>query len=140
MIITLKSLIENILSGNYRVLIDGEGRCIKWSHLENLHKLQTETQMHLANKLRKPHINFKRNIMSVRYAGQTLSRSVADSLLFLSSDLKLDEFEGAECCIVCIDRLFDAMNSRHSSQSYSKAVLKESNKEVWMDSFNKATQ
>ena len=52
--------------GDYKVLIDGEGGRVEWRYIEDLHKLQTESQIHLANKIRKPHIEFRKNPMNVR--------------------------------------------------------------------------
>ena len=52
--------------GDYKVLIDGEGGRVEWRYIENLHELQKEARIHLANKIRKPHIEFRKNPMNVR--------------------------------------------------------------------------
>ena len=137
----LLKLTRNTL-GDYKVLIDGEGRKIEWTYIMNLHRLQQETQIHLCNKLKKPHVAFRKNPMSVKLAAQTLSKSVADSLQFCCTDLRLPEFANAEATvdfITCFDLLFDVMNSRSRREQYSKAVLRESNKHIWMETLRKAS-
>lgn len=57
-----------------------------------LNDIQLKVKLKAANKLSSAHIDFKRNIMKVRLAAQTLSSSVADALQFLF-DEKVDGFK-----------------------------------------------
>lgn len=66
---------------------------IKWAFIENLHKLQDSEGLRAANKLRKSHIEYQRQIMKVRLAAQTFSSSVSKALLF-AQELKVPEFDG----------------------------------------------
>jgi hypothetical protein len=50
----------------------------------------------LANELTKYHIEFKKQIMKVNLATQTLSLSVADAIDFRRDILKLPQFEHSE--------------------------------------------
>lgn len=88
---------------------------IKWRHITELHDLQKDLNLKIANKLSDAHINFRGNIMKVKYAAQTLSQSTADAMDFL----KLTEIDGFRDCtatiefIRIIDETFDFLNSRN---------------------------
>ena len=65
---------------------------------------------HLANKIRKPHLNYSQNKMNVGYAAKMLSRSVAKSIL-VCCDLGFPGFEGAEVTadfLQCFDKNFES--------------------------------
>ena len=112
----LIKLTRNTL-GDWGLLIDGEGNSVRWEYIVHLHKLQCETGVHFANKLRKPHVEYKKNKQKVKLATQTLSRSTSNSLIFCCTDLKLKQFQGAEATadfLLCFDQLFDILNSKHS--------------------------
>ena len=67
----------------------------KWEHVKRLHEIQSEGQLHLANKLTKRHINYDNNIMKVKYATQLFSQSVADALQTLKDSGIYPEFRDA---------------------------------------------
>lgn len=50
----------------------------------------------LANKLSSKHLEFKKQIMKVKLATQTLSSSVADAIDFCREVLKLNQFNNSE--------------------------------------------
>lgn len=60
--------------------IDGPDGVIDFGYIEKLVKLQEETGLHLANKVRRAHLNWRNMKMKVKLAAQLLSRSTADSL------------------------------------------------------------
>ena len=66
----------------YSVLSSPSGT-IRWSHIQKLHAVQTSEGLHLANKLSGRHVNFKKQVMKVSLAAQTLSSSVGKALQFL---------------------------------------------------------
>ena len=73
--------------------------------------------------------------MKVNLAAQTLSSSVADSLMFCLSELKLPQFTGCEAAvkfIKTVDRLFDILNSRNPFGKGSKSPLRRSNEDMWL--------
>ena len=72
-------LVRNTMS-DWKTLKDSEGNVINWRFLEELHKLQDTEGLHLANKLRARHIDWKPQKMKVNLAAQALSSSVADAL------------------------------------------------------------
>ena len=121
-------LIRNLF-GEYSYLKDDQGNGIKFSYIQNLHLLQEKYGLHLRNKLRKTHIEFKKKKMNVRLAAQLLSNSVADSLQFCL-DNKFPEFEGCEATIKfirTINDLFDIFNSRNVNSFQWKRPICEAN-------------
>ena len=73
--------------------------------------------------------------MKVNLAAQTLSSSVADSLMFCVSELKLPQFTGCEATvkfIKMVDQLFDILNSRNPFGKGSKSPLRRSNEDMWL--------
>jgi predicted RNA-binding protein (virulence factor B family) len=60
----------------------GRGEIIDNKYIILLHELQQTTGLRAGNKLRQKHVNFKKQIMKVKLAAETLSRSVADALDF----------------------------------------------------------
>lgn len=74
-------LVRNTL-GEKKVIINPVGEQIKWHHIETLQNIQETKGLHAANKLKRSHINYFENKMSLRLAVQTLSSSVSSSLLF----------------------------------------------------------
>jgi hypothetical protein len=88
-------LIRNTLADWY-ILVDEDGRKIKWEFVKTLVDLQQTEGLHAANKLTQPHINFRQEIMKVRLAVQIFSRSVAAALDFCNKDLNLKSFADSE--------------------------------------------
>jgi hypothetical protein len=77
-------------------LTDDEGKQIRWQYLKDLHELRNSEGLKAANKLRKAHIDWYNQKMKVSLAAQSFSRSVASALQFVSEELKLAKFRGAE--------------------------------------------
>jgi hypothetical protein len=69
----------------YKSVASASGH-VNWSYLQCLHALQTNEGLHLANKLSQRHIAFKKQIMKVSLAAQTISSSVANSMQFLMEE------------------------------------------------------
>ena len=87
--------IRNCL-GDKGVLIDDKGERVKWDHVKSLHKLQESEGLTLANKLKKKSIEYKKNIMNVSTAVQTLSHSVSSAMKFCKEVLQMKEFEDSD--------------------------------------------
>ena len=78
--IHMVKLIRNTVC-DYKVLIWPNRGNVKWEYIEKLHSLQDEHGLRAANKLSNQHINYKKKIMKVSLAVQTIaSRSVAVAL------------------------------------------------------------
>ncbi len=138
----LLKLARNTLS-DLKVLIDPDGKQIKWDFVEKLHNIQTEEGLRAGNKIRQDHISWRRQKMKVNLAAQTLSSSVADSIDFCRESLKLKEFHESEATskfIRMIDRLFDTMNSRNALAKGFKAALRKSNKGQWEKVFDESLE
>lgn len=88
---------------------------IEWEYITKLHNLQNKLNLKIANKLSHAHIQYKTNIMKVKYAAQTLSNSTANALNFL----KVSQIDGFKDCgptikfIKIIDEIFDFLNFRN---------------------------
>lgn len=88
-------LIRNAF-GELRVFFDSLSRKIDYYYLEALYNLQENKGLHLANKIKKPHIFFQKQKMKVKLATQLFSSSVADALEYCRSELKLKQFKDCE--------------------------------------------
>ena len=122
-------LVRNTMS-DWKVLKDKDGKDIRWQYLIELEKLQESEGLHLANKLRSAHINWKPQKMKVNLAAQTLSSSIADALEYCEGKLKLPQFQGCGPTVQFIrvfDRLFDVLNSRNPLTRNFKAPIRKSN-------------
>ena len=122
-------LVRNTLS-DWKVLQDRDGKAVDWQYLTKLHALQQQEGLHLANKLRAAHIDWKPQKMKVNLAAQTLSSSVADALEYCEGKLKLPQFQGCGPTVKFIrvfDRLFDVLNSRNPLARNFKAPVRASN-------------
>ena len=116
------------------VIKDSRGDLVQWQFIDELHKLQTREGLHMANKLRKTHMQWQAQKMKVNIAAQTLSSSVADAIDFCRQELQLDQFKDSEATtrfIRMVDRLFDMFNSRNPFCCNCKAPLRVSNKLFW---------
>lgn len=133
-------LVRNCLQA-YGNIVDGNGDVISWSHFENLHKLQNTEHFHLANKLRKHHVNFHNQKMKVKLATQLLSNSVATSLDFCRETLKIADFKKSSATAEftrIFNDLFDVFNSRNLKQLGHKQPLNTKNKTLVMELLTKA--
>jgi hypothetical protein len=122
-------LLRNTLA-DWHILVDEDGRKIKWEFFKTLVDLQQTEGLHAANKLTQRHINFKQEIMKVRLAVQIFSRSVAAALDFCNKDLNLKSFadsEGTSNFCRKLNDIFDALNSRNllSKSSWGKPLTLE---------------
>lgn len=128
----MMKLIRNTL-GDKKQLVDNCNKTVSWHYIENLQKIQENEGLHLANKLKKAHINYKKQIMKVRLATQIFSRSVADSLSFCRSELNIEEFDGSEATqnfINIFNDVFDILNSRRLTAPGLKKPISKKN---WAD-------
>ena len=115
---------------DWKVLKDRDGKDIKWQYLVELGKLQESEGLHLVNKLRLAHINWKPQKMKVNLAAQALSSSVADALEYCEGKLKLPQFQGCGPTVQFIrvfDCLFDVLFSRNALARNFKAPIRKSN-------------
>lgn len=132
-------LIRNTL-GDWGLLRHNNNN-IKWEFIKSLIEYQEEMGLHAATKIRRRHLNYKKEIMKVKLATQVFSNSVADALDYFSIDLKLDKFQEAqytaEFCRIFND-IFDIMNVRNSfSKLRSKRALSLNNIETVKEIFRK---
>lgn len=81
-------LIRNCL-GTYKEIQNGNGETIRWRYFEDLVKVQVTEGWHAENKLKERRIEWEREKMKVKLAAQTFSRSVADALTFVRSDMQI---------------------------------------------------
>lgn len=93
---------------------------LRWDLLETLAEKQDADNFELANKLTKRrHVSWKLSPMTVRYAVETMSNSVADVLEQLCEDKYMD-FVGCEATVKfirLINNLFDVMNHGDGKKS-----------------------
>ncbi|CAH2004695.1 unnamed protein product [Acanthoscelides obtectus] len=97
-------LIRNCF-GTFKILTDGNEETIQWTFLEKIAKLQEDTGMHAATKLRKKHLQWVNEKMKV-----------AEALDFLNKDLAMADFKHSEAtAYFCrtVNNLFDVFNSRN---------------------------
>lgn len=106
-------LVRNFFS-HFGCLVDADGEEIRWDFIEKLHRLQQQEGLHVANKLRESHIAWRKQVMKVRLAAQTLSRSVASALDFLRLGNIAGQFAGSAATsrfLRIVDGLFDRLNA-----------------------------
>lgn len=118
----------------WQVIFDGNDKRIEWRFIRELALLQEQTGLRLGNRLRETHINFKKMIMKVFLAAQTLSASVADAIEFCWETLRLRAFKGCEPTvrfIRCIDCIFDFLNVRNPLGKGFKSSLRKNNEHIW---------
>ena len=135
-------LVRNTMS-DWKILKDKHGSAINWEYLVKLQELQESEGLHLANKLRAAHIDWKPQKMKVNLAAQTLSSSVADALEYCEGKLKLPQFQGCGPTVQFIrvfDRLFDVLNSRNPLARNFKAPIRKSNFEYTKKFLDEASE
>ena len=124
--------------GDFKTLVDGEGNAIRWTLIENLNDLQASSGLHLANKLRSQHIDWRSNKMKTCLAAQTLSKSVAKSISYCDKIKNIPEFrdsDGTVNFVHVMNDLFDLLNSKSKFGKGSKAPLNRDNYDVWSKKF-----
>lgn len=125
--------IRNALA-DLSVILDGDNNRIEWRYIKALALLQQDEGLRLGNKLRTIHIDYKKMIMKVFLAAQTLSASVADAIEFCWKVLRLPEFKGCEATVQfirCVDYVFDFLNVRNPWGKGFKSPLKSENEYIW---------
>jgi len=135
-------LMRNLLADK-KALLDSAGNLIKWSYIEELHKIQQSEGLRAGNKLTDRHVSWMREKMKVSLAAQTLSSSVATAMMYLKDDLKLPQFQGCEATVKFIrivDRLFDLLNSRNPIARGYKAPMRIENEAFWRPFVSEAQQ
>ena len=129
----LIKLVRNTL-GDLKTIISKNGEAIRWYFVQELYNLQTEEGLHLANKLRRRHVEYNKYKMKVNLATQTISDSVASSIDFSRTHLKLKQFVKSEATtefLRVFDSIFDVMNSRSPFGKYSKSPMRRTNEKYW---------
>lgn len=124
-------LVRNTLATKGSIF-DQNGGMIRWDFFRDLADFQDECGVHAANKLRRRHIEWYREKMKVKLATQVFSQSVAQSLEYLSNDLKVENFQGVTPTIEFIkifNNLFDILNSKNLLSKGYKSPIKSSNYE-----------
>lgn len=91
---------------------------INWDYLVKLVNKKRFEGLLLATKIRIRHLNWAREKMKVKIATQTLSRSVADALLYLNKDPGFHNVEPTASFIQKFNNLFDVFNSRNRMAKY----------------------
>jgi DNA transposase THAP9 len=108
---------------------DRDGGTISFAYIRSLHELQTELGFRFDNKIRAKHIFFKRNIMKVNIAYETLSDSTAAAIEFLEKK-GVPAMQGSAPTVLfirTINFLFDILNSKSPHATNSKAALTRDN-------------
>ncbi|CAH0558622.1 unnamed protein product [Brassicogethes aeneus] len=117
-----------------QIIKDPNGNNICWSYIKKLYELQENEGLHIANKLKKAHLEWHRQKMKVHLAAQTLSNSIADAIDFLNKKMGIQEFKESEATtnfIRKVNCLFDILNSRSPQAKGFKSPLRISNENVW---------
>lgn len=78
----MEKLVRNTLA-NKKVIFNNKNEKIEWKFFELLYSCSREYDMK-THKITKKHLQWKRNAMNVRLAGETMSQSVANSFKYLS--------------------------------------------------------
>lgn len=106
-------LMRNTL-GNNQILFNSSGGRIKWNFIDKLVEYSGSHGFKGMHKLTKSHIQWKRKVMNVLIAVQTLSESTASSIEFLMNQGH-EDFKDATATIeffrMC-DKLFDIFNTK----------------------------
>lgn len=120
-------LVRNAL-GDLKTISDGK-KNISWEYIAKLHNIQAEEGLHLGNKLKEAHINWRKQKMKVKLATQVFSDSVADAISTCQL-LKIAGFEHSEATVTFVKNmniLFDIFNSRNVLAKGWKAPLRKEN-------------
>ena len=120
---------------DFKVLYTEDGDQIRWNYLQSLLQLQMTEGLHLANKLRKDHIEYENMKMKVYLCTQLLSESVASALQFCEESLKHPDFSNTAATsnfLRKFNNVFDVLNSKSPLGKYSKAPIGQSNEKYWM--------
>lgn len=124
-------LIRNCL-GSEKKIRNGNNEIIEWKFFETLEKYRVERNLVL-HKVTKKHIQWYKNKMNVKLAAQLFSKSVSDSLNFLSTFHEFKNCEATAEFALKINDLFDIFNSKESDSptTFKNMLTKNSSKEIF---------
>lgn len=113
--------------GNKEIIYHQDGDEISWKFIEDLYELQKSQNIDLGNKLTKTHIEYRSNKMNVRLAAQTISNSVATSIDYLNTNLKMDGFFNSAPTskyLRTFKNIFNVMNSKpgHTDTKFKRPI------------------
>lgn len=138
----LLKLVRNSI-GNLGVISTGSNEKIEWSYFEKLLQFVKSRGFEHSHKLTKKHIEFRKNVMKVELAVQTLSSSTAKSMLFLKN-LGIAEFENVTPTAdfaQTFNDLFDVFNTKKDTdENPFKGALCALNEERTFSLFDKAAE
>lgn len=121
--------------GDKKKIVNMNGDVLDWTFLENLNELQLNEGLHLGNKLRSAHLNFKKKIMNVRLAVQLFSQSVAYALKICCDEIQLPQFQQAKATwefIEMFNNIFDIFNTKNSSGfDFKRAICQRNCREIF---------
>lgn len=105
--------------GSKQIIFDRDGGEIKWSYIEKLVEYGKTREFRLIHKLNQKHLQWKRCIMKVDIADQTLSASTAGSLKFLIEQGENDFRDAGPTIrfITIFDKLFDVFNTKYNDKN-----------------------
>lgn len=136
----VEKLVRNTL-GRKEVLLDNDDEKVKWSFFEDLVSYSQNKGFALTHKMTQKHLQWRKKIMKVDIAVQTLSASTADSMEFLMNE-GCEEFQNASSTIKFIrlfNDLFDVFNTKSKScDNPLKVAMCEMNKEQIISLFDVA--
>ncbi|KAK6475665.1 DNA transposase THAP9 [Huso huso] len=123
-------------------LLNGDGKLIKWTYIEELHKLQEKEGLSAGCKLpATPNPQGWNQKLHRNLVSEMISARIADSLEFCCVVLKLPQFQGCEATVQFIrrfDALFDLLNSRNPLAKNFKAPMRLANEALWRPFLYKA--
>lgn len=127
-------LIRNAL-GVYKIIMNADGKQVKWSHFENLVNIHTMEKLHPGCKVTKRHLDWRREKMRVKLAAQTFSDSSARAMQYLREkppthvpeNFDTEDSTATEEFFSTFNNIFDIMNSRNRYGKYFKKGLQPEN-------------
>uniref|UniRef100_A0A2S2N8G3 THAP domain-containing protein 9 n=2 Tax=Schizaphis graminum TaxID=13262 RepID=A0A2S2N8G3_SCHGA len=106
-------------------LVNSKEELIRWDYLKKLYTIESEKGLRVGTKLTIRHIEYSNEKMNVRLAAQTLSKSVADALMFLkTNESYFKDVDATVQFIQYMNNAFDILNSRNqfSINPYNKPI------------------
>ncbi|CAI6343187.1 unnamed protein product [Macrosiphum euphorbiae] len=138
----MKCIRNNLLTKNLSYTIDNKTKYAKWSHLEDLYKMDSAVpDCKMLPRLTDQHIvRDKIAKMKVKYVTQVFSQRVSSTMNFLASR-NIIGTDAADTAFICLffDKLFDSLNGSFDKVTdgkiYRTAVKKNSiHHTVWAES------
>lgn len=126
----MEKLLRNTLASK-EILYDDNDERIEWKYFVELEKMREKN--FITHKLNRKHTEWKRNIMNVRIAAETLSKSVSDSMTYLRENKHLKFIDSAATSrfVDKMDKLFDVCNSRSPTHyNVYKRAMNSENKRI----------